>query len=536
LSALAEPLDLLAATGATAEQWASLEWRLDHLYYIVDKEVRSVKFSMNAQQRQFVRNLWYRNLIVKARQLGFSTLMQIIELDQVLFNPNFNAVVIADSLPNAGKLFGKVEFAYDHLPALLKEAYPLATKTKGSGLSIAHPDANGTPQPSTISVTVSARGGTVQLLHVSELGKIGLKFPQRAEEIKTGTLPAVPRDGVAVVESTAEGAFGLFYELCEPAMKRMEAGTPETQLDWRLHFYRWCDCEDYRLSDEDAALVEIPPPLRAYFDKCEAEAGIKLDRNQRAWYAKTAETLGKKMKQEFPFTVREAFEQAIEGAVYGEQMTWLREQGRIGSVPLDPNYPVNTFWDLGTRDSTAIWFHQHVHNQHRWFYYTEGSGKGLRYWWIEKLERHRERHKYQWGRHFLPHDADTAMLGAVVETPRQILGALGMENIVVVPRVQHLSEGLEVTRKALVGNHWFDRRTPDEDKGEDMGAGLGIKCLDAYQYEWDDRLGVWSREPLHNWASHGADGWRQHAQGWNDTNLTASSSLARFKARPRTGL
>jgi hypothetical protein len=528
-------LDLATATGATPEQWADLEWRLDHLYYIVDKDAQSVKFSMNAQQRQFVRNLWYRNLIVKARQLGFSTLMQVLALDQVLFNRNFNAVVISDSLPNAGKLFGKVEFAYDHLPALMREALPLATKTKGSGLSIAHPDENGVAQPSSISVTVSARGGTVQLLHVSELGKIGLKFPQRAEEIKTGTLPAVPRDGIAVIESTAEGAFGLFYELCEPAMKRAEAGAPETQLDWRLHFFPWDQCADYRLTDEDAALVEIPPALRAYFDKCEAESGRRIDRNQRAWYAKTAETLKKKMKQEFPFSVREAFEQAIEGAVYGDQMTWLREQGRIGVVPLDPNYPVNTFWDLGARDNTSIWFHQHIHGQHRWFYCTEGSGKGLRYWWIEKLEAHRERHKYQWGRHFLPHDADAAMLGEEVETPHQILAGLGMRNIVVVPRVQHISQGIEVTRKELAGNHWFDKRTPDEDKGEDMGAGLGIKSLDAYQYEWDDRLGVWSREPLHNWASHCCDAWRQFAQGWNDTDLAANGSLARFKARPRRG-
>lgn len=529
--------DAAGSVGATAEQFASLEWRLDNLYWIVDKNAESVRFSMNDQQRAFVRRLWYRNLILKARQLGFSTLMQVLELDQALFNVNFNAVVIADTLPNAGKLFGKVEFAYEHLPPLLRECFPLASKTKGSGLTFAHPDKDGVPQPSTVTVAVSSRGGTVNLLHVSELGKISLKFPQRAKEIITGAFPSVPQNGVIVVESTAEGAFGEFYELCEPAMKRREAGTPETVLDWRLHFFPWFECRDYRLSDEDTKLVEIPDPLRNYFAKLEAELRIRLDANQRAWYAKTAETLGKKMKQEYPATPKEAFEQAIEGAVYGEQMTKLREQGRLCVVPLDANYPVNTFWDFGTADATAIWFHQEIGVQHRWFYYIEGSGKGLAHWWNEVCQAHRDRHRYRWGTHYLPHDADAEILGEVVTTKRRILEGLGMGrdgggSIVVVPRIATLSQGLELTRKALGGNHWFYDHKPDLDKGEDMGAGNGIRCLDGYQFEWNDKLGVWSAEPLHNWASHGADAWRQFAQGYSGAGMS-TEDLHRFKNRDR---
>ena len=63
-----------------------------------------------------------------------------------------NVVVIADTLGNAGKLFGKVEFAYEHLPPLMREVFALANKTKGSGLSIAHPDEHGTPQPSSVRI------------------------------------------------------------------------------------------------------------------------------------------------------------------------------------------------------------------------------------------------------------------------------------------------------------------------------------------------------------------------------------------------
>jgi hypothetical protein len=493
-----------------------LAWRLDNLYWIVDKHGKAVKFSMNRQQRRFVERIWNRNLILKARQLGFSTLMQILQLDQALFTENFTGVVIADTLPNAKKLFSKLEFAYDHLPDVIKEALPIDAKTRGEGIEFAHLDGQDQRNPSKVTIGVSARGGTVNLLHVSELGKIALKFPQRAEEIKTGAIPAVPLDGIAVIESTAEGAFGLFYELCEPAMKRLEAGTPETALDWRLHFFPWYESEDYRLSDADVELVEIPDRLRKYFAKLEAELKIKLDRNQRAWYAKTAETLGKKMKQEYPSTPKEAFEQAIEGAVYGDQMTKLREQGRLTVVPLDPNYPVNTFWDFGTNDANVIWFHQQIGIQHRWFYYVEGTGKGLRHWWVDVCQKHRERHGYQWGRHYLPHDADAEILGEVVTTKHKILDELGMQNIVVVPRIATIGQGIEITRKALAGNHWFYDHMPNEDEGDDMGVGQGIKCLDGYQYEWDDKHGIWSNQPLHNWASHGADGWRQHAQGYQD--------------------
>ncbi len=537
--------DSLARELEQAGDWRSLEWRLDNLYWIVNKQGQAQQFKLNTQQRKFIRNLRPRNLILKARQRGFSTLIQLMQLDQALFRHTHNGVTISDTLPNAIKLFDKVRFAYERLPEFVRQALPLG-RMASDGLAVAHQSERG-PAHSTISVGVSARGGTVQLLHVSELGKIGRRFPERAEEIKTGAFPAVPQDGCIVVESTAEGAFGLFFDLCEPALKRAEEGKPETSLDWRLHFFPWYEAEDYRLSPEDTALVGIPPERRRYFDKLEAELGITLDPQQRAWYVKTEELQGGKMKQEYPSTPREAFEQAVEGAVYGEQMTWLRRHGRlVDALPINPEYPVNTYWDFGVNDATVIWFHQFVAQQHRWSYYTEGSGKGLRYWWVDVCEAHRAKHGYRWGRHFLPHDADAEILGEHVTTKRRILEGLGMGvgqggEIIVVPRVANLSTGIELTRAALAGNHWFDRRMADPDRGLDMGCGQGIKCLDGYQFIWDRKRGTWSTEPAHNWASHGADGWRQHAQGWIDAYGASGGGgilpgLQAFKNRKRMGI
>jgi hypothetical protein len=474
--------------------WRDLAWRIAHLYWIVDESGKAIKFDPNDEQRDFIEHLHTRNLILKARQLGFSTLLQILELDQAIFNANHNGVVIADTLPNAGRLFAKIEFAYERLPDSLKAAMPLKSQASKSSLEFEH--------GSTINVSTSSRGGTVQLLHISELGKIARKYPDRAQEIVSGAFESVPQDGVIVVESTAEGAAGEFFELVDTALKRQEEGAPETPLDWRLHFYPWYLKAAYRLDPE---LVIVSDQDNQYFDKVQVEAGVTVDPGQRAWYVKKRESLGRLMKREYPSTPREAFEQAVEGAVFGEEMTAIREAGRITTVPLDVNYPVNTFWDFGLGARNPIWLHQRIGLQNRWVKYFDDFGKGLAWWW-RTLEKWRIEHgEFMWGTHYLPHDADTEILGENVTTKHRILVAAGMRNTFVVPRVALKDIAIDLARAKLPVDNWFDR----------VECAEGIKALDGYQFEWNDKLGRYSNAPLPNWASHGADAWMQYAQGYN---------------------
>lgn len=475
-----------------ADQWRDPWWRLSHLYWIVDETGTPVRFQPNPEQREFYDNLWTRNVILKARQLGFSTLLMLLALDQCMFVPNFNAAVIADSLENAGKLFRKITFAYNRLPKVIRDAYPLVRES-GSEYVFA----NG----SSVGVGTSARGGTLQFLHVSEFGKIARKYPDKAREIRTGAFEAVAAGNILTVESTAEGAAGDFYDLSMDALNLMREGKAETALDFRMHFFPWFKKDAYRL---DPTGVVITDALAKYFRELEAKVGVKLDDAQRAWYAKKLETLKRDMKREYPSTPEEAFEQAIEGAVYGQEMAFVRERGRITDVPLDPSVPVNTFWDFGVNDASAIWLHQRIGLQNRFIRYFEDSGKGLSHYWHRVIEPWREENKAVWGKHYLPHDADHEILGEHVTTKRRILDGLGMRNIVVVPRIADLSTGIDITRTALERDCWFDR----------TACADGIKCLDSYQYEWNDRLGVWSAQPLHNWASHGSDAFRAFAQGY----------------------
>lgn len=482
--------------------WRDIEWRLRNLYWIVDEHGKAVPFAPNEEQLDFVRNLHTRNLILKARQLGFSTLLQLLELDQAIFNSNHNGVVIADTLPNAGKLFGKVEFAQGRLPVALQQALPLKSQSSKTGLEFEH--------GSTIYISTSSRGGTVQLLHVSELGKIARKYPERAAEIVSGAFESVPADGVIVVESTAEGAAGEFFDLVDLAMKRQEEGAPETPLDWRLHFYPWFKKGAYRL---DPTMVVVSDADHKYFNKLQAELGVTIDPAQRAWYVKKRESLGRLMKREYPSTPREAFEQAVEGAVFGDEMTAVREAGRITSVPLDVNFPVNTFWDFGLGARNPIWLHQRVGLQNRWVKYFDDFGKGLGWWWRHLETWRREHGEFQWGMHYLPHDADAEILGESVTTKHQILLAAGMRNTDVVPRVALKDIAIDLARQKLPTDNWFDR----------VECAEGIKALDGYQYEWNDKLGRYSDKPLGNWASHGADAWMQFAQGYQSPSDIARS-------------
>jgi len=476
-------------------QWRSLEWRLCNLYWIVDKSGKAVRFEPNPEQLDLIRNLHTRNIVLKARQKGFSTLIQLIQLDQAMFASDHVGATIAETLPNAGKLFKKIEFAHGRLPTDLSEALPIKAMASKSAMEFEH--------GSTIYVGVSSRGDTLQLLHVSEFGAICRKYPERAAEIVSGAFESVPIDGCIVVESTAEGAAGPFFDMVDLALKRQAEGAPETPLDWRLHFYPWFNTAEYRL---DPSMVIVSEQDTRYFDGLQAKLGVSIDAQQRAWYVKKRETLKRNMKREYPSTPEEAFEQAVEGAVFGEEMTQVREAGRITVVPLDVNFPVNTFWDFGLGRRNPIWLHQRIGLQNRWVKYFDDFGKGLAWWWRHLEDWRREHGEFQWGTHHLPHDADAEILGEIVTTKRRILVAAGMRNEYVVPRVALKSTGIDLMRAALPADNWFDR----------VECAEGVKCLDGYQFEWNEKMGLWSKTPLPNWASHGADAWMQYAQGYQE--------------------
>jgi len=107
----------------------SFEWRIAHLYHIRDKDGQIVTFKLNEAQEDFIENRWYRNVILKSRQLGFSTMALILGFDEAYWNPYKNNIIVAHKVDDAKKLFRRIEFAYNTMPEFLKEFTYLKSKT-----------------------------------------------------------------------------------------------------------------------------------------------------------------------------------------------------------------------------------------------------------------------------------------------------------------------------------------------------------------------------------------------------------------------
>ena len=252
-------------TSLGAEPFDDWRWRLTHLYRIRDAEGRCVPFRPNWAQQALLEDLHHQNVILKARQLGFTTLIQLIMLDSCLFNRNVAAATIAHRLEDAAEIFNnKIRFAYEALPERFRRAVP-AVRDSERKLSFA----NG----SYIRVDTSLRSGTFQFLHVSEYGKLCAKYPDKAEEVRTGALNALHVGQAVFIESTAEGREGDFYEICRKARDLARLGRDLTPLDFKFHFFPWWRHPGYRLAPRG---VVVGAEEARYFEELAAGQGIAL--------------------------------------------------------------------------------------------------------------------------------------------------------------------------------------------------------------------------------------------------------------------
>ena len=198
------------------------------------------------------------------------------------------------------------------------------------------------------------------------------------------------------------------------------------------------------------------------------------------------------MRREYPSTPDEAFEQALEGAYFATQLAAAAKHGRIGGFPLDPRYPVNTFWDLGRNDLNTIWLHQFVKGFHRFVGYYENSGEFIGHYvrWLKEWAGERD---VTFGDHYWPHDGDRESLWLEGGT-MAVMEELGFRpHIVRAPEEQG------------GGDRHRARHLPDAASSTRRPASVGLKRLRAYRKEWDDERGVWKDRPRHDDSSHAAD-------------------------------
>jgi len=462
------------------EYLANQEWRLNNLYHIRDKNGQKVLLKFNWAQRSFLAVIWYFNVILKARQLGFSTIICIYFLDCALFNSNHKCGIIDSGIDDAKKKLKMIKYAYENIPKDILNNPKIGIPTMTTNAAELVEFSNG----SGISVGTSHRGDTLQKLLISEYGKVSAATPEKAREIKTGALNAVGIGQQIFVESTAEGKAGEFYELCQAAIHLKNSGKILSRLDPKFHFFAWFNNPEYRLSDEETALAVIPQEIEMYL------SAFSLDPNQKAWYAVKERMMGEDMRREYPSTPEEAFEGSAEGAYYSKEMAELRKSGQIAFVPYDRSYPVHTYWDLGkTRDQSSIIFFQEIKNRKCFIDYEEKTNIA----WDSYATILKER-GYNYGTHWWPHDGNhSSITQSEVLTARQMAQRAGINPIKVIPVTKSIHDDVKNYCKPMLPQVWIDEKK----------CALLITRLDSYRRRWDKVNAMWMNEAQHDEASHG---------------------------------
>lgn len=192
-------------------------------------------------------------------------------------------------------------------------------------------------------------------------------------------------------------------------------------------------------------------------------------------------------KEEVEQELECSFTAAILGSYYGETLNQIKDQGNIGDIPYDPSIPVSTFWDIGMKDKTTIWFRQRVGKYWHYIDYEEYEGKG-----IPELAKEINKKPYNIVRHVWPHDGAAREFGTGVsrqETARKN----GLWPVHIQPK-QSVQDRINATRIRL--------RLSKFDK---VNCERGLECLFNYQKEYDSKLMMFKSNPKHDWASHGSD-------------------------------
>ena len=208
-----------------------------------------------------------------------------------------------------------------------------------------------------------------------------------------------------------------------------------------------------------------------------------------------------------------SFEASVKGAIFSNEIQAAAADGRITRVPYDPALPVDTDWDLGMGDSTAIWFSQSLGGgEIRLIDYYENSGEGLPHYAGVLREK-----RYVYGQHWGPHDIEVRELGSGL-TRRQTAKALGIA-FQVTPKIQ-LEDGIHAAR-LLLPRCWFDEKR----------TRIGREALQHYCRDYNQRLKELTATPVHDWASHGADAFRGLAVRYKRPARPRRSRRERFKGR-----
>jgi len=491
----------------------SVDWRLGNLYTIKSKEDgKKIAFYRRQQQYKLLQVLktHKRILVIKARQLGMSTLIGLLMTDTMIWSKDWNGAVIADTQANSKNLFTRnIRDVYADFSTEFPELTP------GAEIESENASFMKLSNGSSIYTGTRLRSGAYDFLHCSELGVVAHVDPTRYNEILAGAFETVGKTGTIVVETTCMGGRNTkFYDLVKQALQN-EADGNDDPLAWKVLFFPWYEHPDYCLEESK---VKLHDKDIAYFNMLRDEHDIKLFnrtckevKGKKQWYVDKKRILGDQIFNEHPSILEEAFHVSMDGAIYSDQVMNARLENRLSTVPFDNSQPLYVAMDLGYSDSTSIiWFQIGWGGNVNVIDFYENSGKNIQHY-IDILQN-----KYQsYTEIFVPHDAMNLTVAADNNVFNQIRKFF---KTTVLPRTNDVWVQINNVRGM------FTKMYIDNSKCIEL-----IKHLENYSKRFNAATGCYVDTPVHDNHSHACDAFRYMVQAINDGNIKQGSSNQRTR-------
>lgn len=248
---------------------------------ILDKEKNLVPFQWNRAQAHFHANRTGRDLILKARQLGFSTYVQG-EMFRRTVTSTQTTITLAHDAETTQKLRRMADRFYEHCK--FGSIQPL--RKYANATLATYPEFDSTATIATAGNVETGRGDTYTEMHGSEVA-----FWKDAERIVAGAMQGGSPQ--VTLESTPNGAQGFFYDKCMEALSDNSI--------WKLHFYPWWWDDDYRVG------IDGSEPFITTDEEKELIAKNNLSYEQLQWRRNKVKELGRLFIQEYPEDIVSCF-------------------------------------------------------------------------------------------------------------------------------------------------------------------------------------------------------------------------------------
>jgi len=241
--------------------------------------------------------------------------------------------------------------------------------------------------------------------------------------------------------------------------------------------------------------LETDETYQRFVAKPPADAVVqKINWSDNPWFPETLRSEKDSLKARDQEAYNQVWEglcrQTVDGAIFGAEMAKAETENRIMKVPYDATKPVHAVCDLGWADATAWWFIQFIGMETRLIRYFEDTQRTMTSYLADL-----QSFGYVYDTIWLPHDAQNKTLAAAGRSIEDIVRSAGFKTRVLerVPVVDSINAA-----RTIFPNCYFDRENTAD----------GLNCLRHYRYEVDPDTGQFSRNPLHDRYSHGADAFR----------------------------